>query len=172
MAETTAEAAASERATQEGSIVALHVAPAEGAPMVTIEEARAIPGRGLAGDRYEAEIGHYSPRPLPGGARVLTLFEAEVLELLGRDHGIPFAPHEHRRNVTVRGVRLNDLIGKRFYLGDVLCEGVRECTPCTYLEELTGKPVNKPLVGRGGLRANVLTEGVIRVGDRLREVSD
>lgn len=151
-----------------GTVEALHIASAEGAPMRALGEARAIRGRGLAGDRYEAGIGHYSPRPLPDGARALTLVEWEELERLRTELGISLGVDEHRRNVTTRGIRLNDLVGKRFYVGEVLCEGARLCEPCAYLEQLTEKPVFEPLVHRGGLRAKVLTDGVIRVGDRVR----
>lgn len=136
-----------------------------GQPMTRHDEAVAVAGKGLEGDRYADGIGYYSARPLPGGGRELTLIEAEILESLAPEHGIDFAPHECRRNVVTRGVRLEALIGKQFRVGELLCEGVRICEPCTYIEGLTGKMVNEPLVHRGGLRANILRGGTLRVGD-------
>ena len=151
-----------------GRVEAIFITTEAGAPMRTLVETRAVAGSGLAEDRYQTGQGYYSTRPLPGGGRQLTLIEAEVLEALRRETGIDFAPSEARRNLTTRGVRLNDLVGARFTVGDVLCEGIRLCEPCHYLEELTGKAVNAPLVHRGGLRAAILTDGTIRVGDPVR----
>ena len=69
--------------------------------------------------------------------------------------------------MTTRGVRLNDLLGQRFRVGEILCEGTRLCEPCQHLVDLIGKPVLKPLVHRGGLRADILEDGEIRVGDPI-----
>ena len=130
-------------------------------------EVEAIAGVGLAEDRYAAGIGFYSPRPTQPGAREVTLFEAEVLDALRDEHGIELSPAEHRRNLTVRGVQLNELIGQRFQIGSVVLEGVMDCPPCEHMQQLVGKPVLKPLLERGGLRARVLEGGTIRVGDAL-----
>src|SRR5919206_587761 len=81
--------------------------------------------------------------------------------------GFPFPPPEHRRNLTTRGVRLADLLGRRFRIGQVLLEGVKDCPPCTHLEDLVHKPVLRPLVDRGGLRARIVEGGRLRVGDEL-----
>lgn len=152
----------------DGRIEAIFIAPEAEAAMRAADAAEAIAGSGLAGDRYQKGIGYYSQRPLPGGGRQLTLIEAEALEALREETGIELAPAETRRNVVTRGVRLNDLVGRRFTVGPVHCEGVRLCEPCVHLEELTGKPVNRPLIHRGGLRANILSGGVIRVGDAVQ----
>lgn len=153
--------------TRIGSVEALHVATAAGQPMRRLEQAEAVVGRGIEGDRYATGTGYYSERPMEAGGRELTLFEAEVLELLAGESGIELTAGEHRRNITTRGVRLNDLVGRQFRVGAVLCEGVRPCTPCDYLEVLTGKPVLRPLTDRGGLRARVLAGGTIRRGDPI-----
>lgn len=151
-----------------GWVEAIHVAEGAGAPMKPLQLVRAVAGRGLEGDRYILGTGLYSGRPSPGGGRHATLMEAEVLESLAAQAGITLTAAESRRNLTTRGVRLNDLVGERFFIGEVLCEGVRLCEPCKYLEELTGKSVLEPLVHRGGLRVNVLTDGLIRKGAAMR----
>jgi len=160
--------------TSAGTIEGIFTTEAAGQPMRSPTEAVAIADRGLAGDRYHDERGFYSERPMPDGGRQLTLVEAEVLESLAAEHGIILEPIESRRNVVTRGVRLHELIGKRIRVGPLLCEGTRVCEPCVRLEELTGKPVNEPLVHRGGLRARILEGGTIRLGDRvaLAEVDD
>jgi MOSC domain-containing protein YiiM len=150
-----------------GTIEAICIAPAASAPMQPKTEVEALVGVGLAGDRYAEGIGFYSPRPTDPGAREVTLFEAEVLDRLRTEHGIELSPTEHRRNVTVRGVRLDELLGQRFSVGDVVLEGVKDCPPCEHLQQLVARPVLQPLVGRGGLRARIVVGGTIRVGDAV-----
>jgi MOSC domain-containing protein YiiM len=147
-----------------GEVIGIFVADAAGAPMQELVQTTAIAGEGLAGDRYRDGTGFYSPVP---GPRQLTLIEVETLAALLAEHDITLNPSETRRNLTTRGLRLNDLVGKRFTIGDVLCQGIRLCPPCIHLEELTGKPVLAPLVDRGGLRADILTDGAIRLGDKI-----
>ena len=130
------------------------------APTLTL-----IAGQGIEGDRYLRGTGTYSSRPEPG--RQVTLFEIETLEALRRDHGIALAPHEHRRNVTVQGVPLNHLVGRRFRLGPVLLEATRLSVPCRTLEDLLGKPVFKPLLNRSGLNCRILESGIVRAGDTV-----
>jgi hypothetical protein len=150
-----------------GTVEAIYTAPFAGEPMRPLSEAEAISGQGLAGDRYLEGTGYYSNRPLADGSREITLIEAEELEGLERETGIRLDPSESRRNVLTRSVRVNDLIGKRFRMGEVVCEGIRICEPCTYLEKLTGKRVMRPLVHRGGLRARIVSGGTVRVGDGI-----
>jgi len=153
---------------QAGRVESIHLAESEGESMRAIDRIRAIPGVGLEGDRYATGRGHFSGSP--GTGRALTLIEAEVIESLRDSLGIALRPGEARRNVTTRGIALNALVGRRFRIGSVLCEGTRLCEPCSYLEDQLGKPLLHPLLHRGGLRANVLEDGEIRVGDQVRPV--
>jgi MOSC domain-containing protein YiiM len=152
-----------------GTVVAIFVSPEAGAPMRLVEEAVAVAGAGLEGDRYRTGIGFYSATPTTPGARELTLIEEEALDEIARA-GFTLASGEHRRNITTRGIHLDPLLGRRFRIGDALCEGVRACPPCNHLEELTGKAVMKPLLHRGGLRARIVAGGAIRAGDPIRVV--
>jgi hypothetical protein len=140
-----------------GIVEALVVAPAAEAPMVLVDEAVAIAGRGLEGDRYAAGAGTFGSGQ-PGSA--LTLVDAAVLDTFDRDV-------DHRRNVVVRGTDLNALVGRDFMLGEARCRGRRLCEPCAHLDRLNGGGVLRPLVHRGGLRADIVSDGSIRVGDRL-----
>lgn len=151
-----------------GTVTGIFTTTEAGAPMTAHAAAEALPGKGLAGDRYALGTGFYSERPLPGGARELTLIEEEALEAIEAESGIKLGTLEARRNLSTRGIRLSDLIGRRFTIGTVLCEGVRDCPPCEHLEQLTGKAVLGPMARRGGLRANVLSEGTIHVGDVIQ----
>jgi MOSC domain-containing protein YiiM len=153
-----------------GLVVAIFTTPGESQEMIEHERIEAMAGAGLVGDRYALGLGFYSSRPLPGGARELTLIEAEALDEIEAESGIRLTPIESRRNLVTSGIRLHELIGKQFTIGAVLCEGVRDCPPCEHLEELTGLQVMKPMARRGGLRANILHGGPIAAGDRIEEV--
>ena len=151
-----------------GEVVSLHVAPKREAPTRSVERVRAVPGRGLEGDRYFSATGTYSDRPGPG--REITLIEFEAIEALGRDNEVHIASGDARRNIVTRGVPLNHLVDREFLVGTVRLRGVRLCEPCAHLEGLTRQGVVAGLVHRGGLRAQVLTEGEIHVGDRIEPV--
>ena len=132
--------------------------------MQQITTARAIPGRGLDGDRYANRAGTFTPRSGRGVGYDLTLIEAEVLDELTLTDGHRLGYAEARRNIVTRGIDLNTLVGQRFRVGDVECVGRRLCEPCAHLERLTHKGVLRKLIHRGGLRADILTAGSITVG--------
>ena len=131
-------------------VVEINIGPSEA--LAPVESVAALAGKGLKGDRQFFEQGAE-----PGEA--LTLIEAEVLE----DVGLTGA--QSRRQVIVRGVRLNDLVGKRFRVGDVECLGVKLCEPCAHLQSLTRPGIIKDMIHRAGLNADILTDGQISVGD-------
>jgi len=143
-------------AADRGVVDAIVVAAEAEAEPILVESAMAIAGLGLDGDRYARGRGTFSPSP--GGGRALTLIEGEVLDELG------LAPPLARRNIVTRGIRLNPLVGARFTVGGVVCAGRRLCEPCAHLERMTPGTL-RPLVRRGGLRADVLSNGEIAVGD-------
>jgi hypothetical protein len=142
-------------------------AEAEG-PMRAVSAAEAVEGRGLLGDRYERGAGTFSNPH--GRGYDLTLVEAEALEELSAK-GVELAPIEARRNLVVRGIALDDLIGRCFRVGEVECFGQRRCKPCSHLERLTRPGVLRGLVHRGGLRADVLSDGEIRIGDHVEALA-
>ena len=124
-----------------------------------------MPGRGLEGDRYAAGIGTFSNHK---GQRDVSLIESEAIETFERESGTSLSAAESRRNVLTRGVRLNDLVGKEFQVGNVRMLGLRLCEPCTHLVRLTRQPATlRGLVHRGGLYAAILNEGEVAVGDSI-----
>ena len=149
-----------------GTVVTIHITGEAAKPMEAVAEVRAVPGKGLEGDRYFKKVGTYSNHP--GSGREVTLIEAEAIEALARDLKIQLALGASRRNITTRGVPLSHLVGKRFRVGEVLLEGTRLCEPCKHLEGLTQQGVLAGLVHRGGLRTVILEGGTIRVGDAVR----
>ncbi len=152
---------------QSGRVEAIALAARATGPVVLVPEAQAAAGRGLVGDRYEAGAGTFTPVRGGGRGYDLTLIEAEVLDQLVLPDGRRLEYDEARRNLITRGVDLNSLVGRRFQVGNVECFGQRLCEPCAHLERLTTKGVLRGLIHRGGLRADILTDGHIRVGDPI-----
>src|SRR3954454_9096190 len=125
--------------------------PLEAADSVDVKR-----GAGIEGDRY--------------GHKDITLFEAEAIEGLQADTGIEMKPSEIRRNVMTRGVSLNDLLGHRIRVGQVEAVVTELCHPCSHLQKLTQPGVLRGLVNRGGLNADVVAGGAIRVGDEVEDL--
>ncbi len=141
------------------SVEAIHLGEALNPRLYPVESVRAVAGKGLEGDRHFAPDG-------AGPGCALTLVEAEIVAEVG------LAPGETRRQLTVRGVQLNDLVGRRFRVGEVECYGVELCEPCSHLESLTRPGIIKELLHRAGINADILTDGVISVGDQISELSE
>lgn len=143
-----------------GTVDGIWIAASAGQPAQSLATVRAVAGQGLAGDRHTLGTGTF-PSGLPGSA--LTLIEAEVCESFDP----PVRAQEHRRNLVTRGVELNGLVGREFMIGDVRCRGMRLCEPCRVMDGYTSRPLLRALVHRGGLRADILGDGDIHVGDRI-----
>jgi MOSC domain-containing protein YiiM len=147
----------------EGRVEEINIGPAGEVP-APVQSAEAHAGKGLVGNRYYFVDGAKA-------GQALTLIAAEALEGLAAEHGIELTAAESRRNVLTRGIDLNALVGKRFRVGPVECAGVELCEPCTSLEAMTRPGVIKGLLHRGGLNADILTDGVISLGDEVAETA-
>lgn len=143
-----------------GTVEGIFVSTSAGEPAQSLDRARALADRGLEGDRHVTGTGTF-PSGLPGSA--LTLIEAEVCESFDP----PLTADEHRRNVLTRGIDLNSLVGSRFTIGGLPCRGMRLCEPCTVVDRYAARPVLRALVHRGGLRADILADGEVSVGDPI-----
>jgi MOSC domain-containing protein YiiM len=147
-------------------VFALFTAPEPAVPMVRQTAVRAIPGCGLEGDRYFKETGSFSR--WPGARREVSLIAVESIDAIAREFGIVMNAGEHRRSIVTQGVNLDSLIGKKFRVGEVILQGERPCLPCKHVERLVAPGLFDALKKHGGgLRAFVLEEGVIRVGDEI-----
>jgi len=149
----------------EGTVVSINIAYEAAAPMQSVDEVRAIPGHGLEGDRYFNHRGTFAKaRP----DRELTLIEAEAIEAMKSELDVDYGLSDSRRNVVTRGVPLNHLVGKEFWIGEVKARGIRLCEPCKHLQQLSHEKVLPGLVHRGGLRSQILNAGTLRVGQRVK----
>jgi MOSC domain-containing protein YiiM len=152
-----------------GQIVAIYTAAGPGYPMQLRDAVRAVPGRGLEGDRYFTENGTFSERRLPGREITeLTLIESEVIQHLRLDWGLDVADTDGRRNLVTRGVALNDLVGSEIAVGEVRLRGASLCEPCVSLvKSPEHRHLLRALAHKGGLRAEILSEGTIALGDPI-----
>ena len=153
-----------------GTVEAVAVAEVAKGPMRLVEEAVALAGRGLAGDRYAEKAGTFTPSDGAGSGYDLTLIQAEVLDELMLPEHRRLGYAEARRNVVTRDIELNDLVGRRFRVGDAECVGQRLCEPCAHLERLTHKGVLPGLIHRGGLRADIVVGGRIRQQSAIKTI--
>jgi MOSC domain-containing protein YiiM len=144
-----------------GQVEAIFVAAERGELPAPVDRVRARAGRGLEGNRYYWEDGDAPP------GRGITLIAAEAVAAVASDGVVSVEPAATRRNVLTRGIDVNELVGKRFRIGDVECEGVELCEPCTHLESMTQPGMVKAFVHRAGLNADILTDGEISVGDAV-----
>jgi MOSC domain-containing protein YiiM len=138
-------------------VEAIHLGAPSTPELWTVDSVQAVAGKGLEGDR------HFHPDGAPSG-QALTLVAAEVVEEIGLRAG------DTRRQVTVRDLDVNALVGKRFRVGEVECFGAELCEPCRHLERRTRPGIIKELTHRAGINADILAGGVIRVGDPVVEL--
>jgi MOSC domain-containing protein YiiM len=139
-----------------GVVEGIFFGAVEEGPLEAADVVQVRTGAGIEGDRY--------------GDKDITLFEAEAIEGLRADTGIELRPSEIRRNVMTRGLALNDLLGHRIRVGEVEAVVTELCHPCSHLQKLTRPGVLRGLVNRGGLNADVVAGGAIRVGDEVEDL--
>ncbi len=146
----------------DGRVEAIFISAAHGNLPHPVGSVRAIAGKGLEGNRY-FDTGR--------AEQELTLIEAEALEAALAEDELDVDAAATGRNVLTRGVRLNDLVGKRFRVGELECRGIELCEPCTTMEARTQPGVIKALVHRAGLNAEILVGGELRPGDAVTTLS-
>ena len=145
----------------DGTVVLIGIAggkPGDVKASEVVEQATAVAGKGLEGDRY---FDHEFDSQV-------TLIEAEAIDAMARDAGLRPGYEEARRNIVTRGVELTGLVDKEFKVGSVTMRGARLSEPCQHLANLTNQQVIKGLVHKGGLKAQIVTDGQIRVGDTIQ----
>jgi len=143
-----------------GTVEHIHLTAERGAPVHSVDSVEAEAGQGLLGDRYHGD-------PV---AEELTLIEAESVERLATEHGVDLPPGGTRRNLTTRGIDLGPLVGQRFRVGEVVCQGLERCEPCLHLAKMTDSRVLRGLV-HTGLAAAIVEGGTIHLGDPVEALS-
>jgi len=147
-----------------GSVKEIFITPASAQAMVAVSSVRAFADRGLQGDRFYRESWNAVKR----SDKAVSLIEDEVLELAAKEIGVDAIGILTRRNIVTRGVPLIELLGREFTSGSVRMRGIRLFEPCGHLVAVTKIPaIFKALEHRSGLKAAVLSDGEIRVGDAI-----
>lgn len=148
----------------QGSIKEIFITPASAQAMVAVPRVRAFADRGLEGDRFYRE----SWKAVKRSDKAVSLIEDEVLELAGKEIGVDAIGILTRRNIVTRGVPLIELLGREFTIGNVRMRGIRLFEPCGHLVAVTKIPaIFRALEHRSGLKAAVLSDGEIQIGDAV-----
>jgi MOSC domain-containing protein YiiM len=142
-----------------GRVEAIFLSPKHGELPEPVDRVKAHAGRGLEGNRY-----YWADGGAPTGCAI-TLIASEAVEAVASEGDVSVEPAATRRNVVTSGIDVNALVGKRFRIGNIECEGIQLCEPCTTLESMTQPGVIKAFVHRCGLNADILSDGEISVGD-------
>jgi len=140
------------------NFVGHHGQPAGTNPVLEVDQVDCVAGRGLRGDRFFDYKENYKGQ--------ITFFSLEVFENLRRELSLPNAqPSATRRNALVTGVELNTLVGQEFEIQGIRFVGVEQCKPCHWMDSALGPGAETWLQGRGGLRARILTDGVLQCAE-------
>ncbi len=148
------------------TVEAIFVASKHGAAMQALDAVQVKTGKGIVGDRYQG------PSPRAPGINI-TLIEAEAIALAALELGMDISPYAPRRNIVTRGIALNDLVGRDFRIGTIHFRGIELCDPCSKLGKNLATPespaykIVRAFVQRGGLRAAVLSDGILRHGEEI-----
>ena len=148
-----------------GIVAGIYISPIKGAPNNYVEQIHVVPGAGIEGDHYFYIPGPNKTPPKPGFQ--LTLIELEAIEAISKEDGITFTPDQTRRNLVTRGVSLNNLVGVVFSIGKIQVRGIRLCEPCNKLAKRIDPRIEQSMAHRGGLRVEILTDGIIYLNDPI-----
>ena len=151
----------------EGIIESILISGNAGGEVVSQSSVKLEKGRGIIGDRYHLSKGTYSKKLEKTHHFEITLNEREEIDVFNQATGLNYDAGAFRRNLVTRGIRLNDLVGKEFSIGDVKFRGIRLCEPCAYLSDLLGPDFLSLMVHKAGLRAQILVNGSIEVSDSI-----
>ncbi len=135
--------------------------------MLQMDQVELVAGKGIAGDRYYNETGTFSEKLAGLPDKELTLIESEEVESFNKEFDFSFTFGDFRRNIVTKGIRLNELEGKEFMLGKVRLRGIRLCEPCAHLASMLVPEIMPSLVHKTGLRAQIIDDGVVMVGDKI-----
>ncbi len=149
----------------QGKVVGIYIAPQRGEPTIFVEQVHVVPGRGIEGDRFFHTRTEEDESVKPGTE--ITLMELEAIEAMHQD-GVRISADQTRRNIITSGILLNELVGKSFTVGTIRLRGIRLCEPCDYLADRTDQRIKQSMTHRGGLRADILTDGLIHLNDPIK----
>ena len=152
----------------QGKIYSIYISESPDKAMQSVSSASLVTGKGIEGDRYFTGKGTFSEKLAGKPSFQVTLIEKEEIDKFNREQGQQQGDGDFRRNIVTTDIRLNDLVDKEFTIGSVKLKGIRLCEPCDYLAKTVNALVLPHLVGRGGLRAQILSSGTVSCGDMIK----
>ena len=148
-----------------GKVIEIGITNIKGNQIQNVNKVEALKGKGLQNDRKFSENNQKE--------RQVTLIEIENINHFNNISNINIPPVDFRRNIITENVRLNELVGKEFFVGNIKLKGHDLCRPCKYLQDkLKQNNFVKELLHKGGLRCEILTTGKINVGDIIKQKND
>lgn len=145
----------------DASVIEILIADKAGQDLFSIPKASLIAGKGIIGDRYYKSQGTFSKKLDKSGSSHVTLIESEEIDYFNKNVGQSFPYSKFRRNIVTKGIKLNNLVGKEFYVGSVKLIGIELCEPCGYLSGLLVPEVLKLMSEGAGIRAQIISGGEI-----------
>ena len=143
-----------------GKVLKIGICKTNGDQITSVKEVKAVCGKGLINDRYCKENNNEKCQ--------ITLIEIENINHYNKSFGTKFSSINFRRNIVTENINLNNLVGKKFFIGDVKVEGHDLCRPCISLQnKLNEKNIVKEFLHKGGLRCEILSDGKIFIGDKI-----
>ena len=155
-----------------GSIYRLYYCSEAKAEMIQAESLNCVMDRGIEGDRYFLGKGTFSQELSGTPDDQITLIESEEIDQFNHDNGLNLSYGSFRRNIITTGIKLNPLVGQKIQIGDVVLEAIRYCEPCAHLAQLLGQEILPQMMGRSGLRAKIISGGVVKSGQPITAVTD
>ncbi len=126
-----------------------------------LDSIEVLADKGIVGDRHFKDFNDPYCQ--------LSLIESENIDYYNNKYGLNIPYVNFRRNIVTKGIKLNELIGKKLKIGKVEVEGVDLCRPCRHLTETLGQDnILKEFLRRGGLRCQILSSSNIKVGDKIK----
>jgi len=150
-----------------GIVRNIFISDSAGAQMHEIKTASLEAGKGIKGDRYYKGNGTFSEMLKGKPLSELSLIEIEQVDYFNEKYSQSLSYSDLRRNIITQGINLNNLVGKTFTIGDTTLKGIKLCEPCSHLAETVCSLVLPHMIGRGGLRAQILSSGTIRSNDEI-----
>jgi len=145
-----------------GKVLEIGISENKSNKIVNVNEVEAIKGKGLVGEKHFKENNKKRSQ--------ITLIEIENINHYNKITGTTIPAINFLRNIVTEGTRLNELVGKEFFIGSVKLKAHDLCRPCKYLQEsLKQKNLVKELLRKAGLRCEILTSGKIFVDDEIKQ---
>lgn len=135
--------------------------------LFNIDEAQVEKGKGIVGDRYHCEKGTFSELLKEKDDFHITFIEQEEIDAFNEETKLNYSNDIFRRNIVTKGIKLNDLVGKKFKINGIEFVGARLCEPCKYLSLELGEEFLTKMIHKSGLRAKILSNGSFKVDDKL-----